>query len=163
NSKTDRLNFCHYSRRLIKLCLVEALSLIDFPICTVSILRAGNAFEYPIKEMLPQYSFGKILIQTNKETNEPEFHYLKLPHDIKDCHVLLFDPTISSGASEFKDHNVDEEDIIMITILLTPIGVQSILNAFPKVKIVTAALDDQINDDYHIIPGLGNFGKRFYG
>ncbi|KAF1743743.1 hypothetical protein MXB_3977 [Myxobolus squamalis] len=169
DSKTDRLSFCHHSHRLIKLCLVKALSLIDFEICFVSIMRAGECFEDVTKILLIDYCVGKILIQTNKETAEPEFHYLRLPSNISSCNVLLFDASISTGASALMairiliDHDVNEENVIMISLLLTPTGIQSILNAFPKVQIVSAAVDNKINSDYHIIPGFGNFGQRYYG
>ncbi|KAF1742097.1 LOW QUALITY PROTEIN: hypothetical protein MXB_5189 [Myxobolus squamalis] len=180
--KTDRLNFCHHSRRLIKLCLAKALSLLNFPICAVSVLRAGQAFDDSVKDLLQEYSLGKIIVETDEKTNEPQFHYFKLPADINNCHILLFDATITSGASalmaiktllvfnsifEIKDHNVREEDIILITLILTSEGVMAddnsvklILNEFPKLKIVSSAIDDKINEDYFIIPGFGNFGKR---
>ncbi|KAF0991524.1 hypothetical protein HZS_2524 [Henneguya salminicola] len=185
DSKTDRAIFCHNARRLMKLCIIEAISLFKFlkcsinndistnslvkNICTVSIMRAGEAFEDAAREILYEHSQGKILIQTNEKTDEPEFHYLKLPNDIRNKSILLFDATIASGAAAIMairvlmDHDVNEEDIIMTTLLLTPAGVQSIFNAFPGVKIVAAAIDNHVNTNYHIIPGLGNFGSRYFG
>lgn len=66
-------------------------------ICGVSILRAGETMEQALCDVLKDVRLGKILIQTNLETDEPELYYLRLPKDIKDYKVMLMDATVASG------------------------------------------------------------------
>ena len=61
------------------------------------------------------------------------------------------------------DHDVPEEKIVLLSLLMASPGIQSIAYAFPSVKMVTTAADATINEDYHIIPGIGNFGDRYFG
>lgn len=96
-------------------------------------------------------------------------HYNHLPKSISKGHVLLMDGTIATGAAALmairvlKDHHVPEENIIFVAMLAAPQGIHAIAYAFPKVKIVVSEIDDGLNDLLHIVPGIGNFGDRFYG
>uniref|UniRef100_A0A1A9VKR1 uridine/cytidine kinase n=1 Tax=Glossina austeni TaxID=7395 RepID=A0A1A9VKR1_GLOAU len=187
---TSRDEFIFYSKRLIRLVIEYALSLFPFKattvetpqgvlyegkrmatskICGVSILRAGETMEQAICDVCKDIRIGKILIQTNKETEEPELYYLRLPKDIREYKVILMDATVATGAAAMMairvllDHDVKEENIILASLLMAEIGVHSIAYAFPKVKIVTSAIDPEINDKFYVIPGIGNFGDRYFG
>ncbi|XP_050323658.1 uridine-cytidine kinase-like 1 isoform X1 [Bactrocera neohumeralis] len=187
---TSRDEFIFYSKRLIRLVIEYALSLFPFKtttvetpqgvlyegkrmgsrkICGVSILRAGETMEQAICDVCKDIRIGKILIQTNRNTGEPELYYLRLPKDIKDYKVILMDATVATGAAAMMalrvllDHDVPEENIILASLLMAEIGVHSIAYAFPKVKIVTSALDPEVNDKFYVIPGIGNFGDRYFG
>ena len=61
------------------------------------------------------------------------------------------------------DHDVPEERIVLLSLLMASPGIQSIAYAFPNVRMVTTAYDSEINEDFHIIPGIGNFGDRYFG
>ena len=61
------------------------------------------------------------------------------------------------------DHDVPEERIVLLSLLMASPGVQSIAYALPNVQMVTTAYDSEINEDFHIIPGIGNFGDRYFG
>ncbi|VDM33739.1 unnamed protein product [Hydatigera taeniaeformis] len=138
-------------------------------ICGVSILRAGEAFEPSLTAVCKDVRLGKILIQTNPETLEPELHYLRLPSDIKDCYVILMDSTVASGAAAIMamrvlvDHDVPEDHIILISLIMAIQGVHSVAYTYPNAHIVTSAIDPGLTDDYHILPGIGNFGDRYFG
>ncbi|XP_068147009.1 uridine-cytidine kinase-like 1 isoform X1 [Drosophila tropicalis] len=187
---TSRDEFIFYSKRLIRLVIEYALSLFPFKqttvetpqgvlyegkrmasrkICGVSILRAGETMEQAVCDVCKDIRIGKILIQTNLKTGEPELYYLRLPKDIKDYKVILMDATVATGAAAMMairvllDHDVPEENIILASLLMAEIGVHSIAYAFPKVKIVTSALDPEINSKFYVIPGIGNFGDRYFG
>ncbi|KII63682.1 Uridine-cytidine kinase-like 1 [Thelohanellus kitauei] len=189
---SDHTVFRNASIRLMRLCLMKSLSLVPLKgnlvtefernvvilnneICLVYIVRAGEPFNDAAKNVLYDYSEGRIFIQHNEFSGEPEvcnqlsqFHYLDLPDDIKDLQVLLCDGVIASGSSAMMairvliDHDVPEENIILTTLIVTPTGVNSISKAFPNIKIVTSAIDEEIDKCYEIIPGCGNFGTRFY-
>ncbi|KAL7056734.1 hypothetical protein AAHC03_020658 [Spirometra sp. Aus1] len=138
-------------------------------ICGVSILRAGEAFEPSLCVVCKDVRLGKILIQTNPETMEPELHYLRLPSDIKDCYVILMDSTVASGAAAIMamrillEHDVPEDHIIFISLIMAVQGAHSVAYTYPSAHIVTSAIDPGLTENYHILPGIGNFGDRYFG
>ena len=138
-------------------------------ICGVSILRAGETMEAGLTEVCKDIPVGKILIQTSRSTGEPELYYLRLPKDIKHHRVMLMDATVATGAAAMMairvllDHEVPEENINLVSLLMAESGVHTIAYAFPKVKIVTTAVDKAINDKFYVLPGIGNFGDRYFG
>ncbi|KAF7260387.1 hypothetical protein EG68_02006 [Paragonimus skrjabini miyazakii] len=138
-------------------------------VCGVSILRAGEALEHALCDVCKDVRLGKILIQTNPDTCEPELHYIRLPSDIKNCFVILMDSTVATGAAAIMamrilvEHDVPEERIILISILMAVQGVRSVAYTYPKAHIVTTAVDNALNEMFHILPGMGNFGDRYFG
>ncbi|XP_051155349.1 uridine-cytidine kinase-like 1 isoform X1 [Leptopilina boulardi] len=190
NRYTHRDEFIFYSKRLIRLVIEYALSLLPFQeiivdtpqgvpyhgkraatnkICGVSILRAGETMEQAVRDVCKDIRIGKILIQTNLQTGEPELYYLRLPKDIKDYKVILMDATVATGAAAMMairvllDHDVAEDNILLVSLLMAESGVHSIAYAFPRVKIVTSAVDPEINEKFYVLPGIGNFGDRYFG
>jgi len=190
NRETARDEFVFYSKRLIRLVIEFSLSLLPYEtvsvstpqgiqyegrrctvkkICGVSILRAGETMEQALSEVCKDIRIGKILIQTNWDSGEPELYYLRLPKDIKDYQVILMDATVATGAAAMMairvllDHDVPEENINLVSLLMAESGVHTIAYAFPRVKIVTTAVDPEINDKFHVLPGIGNFGDRYFG
>lgn len=190
DAAVSRDEFIFYSRRLMRLTLEHAASLLDYEscrvatpqgasytgarlsvgrVCGVSILRAGEAMEQALTEVFRHVSIGKVLIQTNPLTEEPELYYLRLPRDIKHSVVFLLDATVATGAAAMMalrvllEHDVPEERIIFCSLLMAASGVHNIAYAFPRVRIVTSAVDPMVNDKFYVIPGIGNFGDRFFG
>ncbi|XP_061760346.1 uridine-cytidine kinase-like 1 isoform X2 [Nerophis ophidion] len=192
NRETSRDEFIFYSKRLMRLLIERALSFLpsqlhvvqtpqgeDYEgrtfhgkgITGVSILRAGETMEPALRAVCKDVRIGKILIQTNQDTGEPEvqLHYLRLPKDISEDHVILMDCTVSTGAAAMMavrvllDHDVQEDKILLVSLLMAEMGVHSVAYAFPQVKIITTAVDKKVNDLFHIIPGIGNFGDRYFG
>ncbi|KAA8590948.1 hypothetical protein FQN60_001891 [Etheostoma spectabile] len=190
NKETSRDEFIFYSKRLMRLLIERALSFLpsqvrvvqtpqgeDYEgktfhgkmITGVSILRAGETMEPALRAVCKDVRIGKILIQTNQDTGEPELHYLRLPKDISEDHVILMDCTVSTGAAAMMavrvllDHDVQEDKILLVSLLMAEMGVHSVAYAFPQVKIITTAVDKEVNDLFHIIPGIGNFGDRYFG
>ncbi|XP_035242953.1 uridine-cytidine kinase-like 1 isoform X6 [Anguilla anguilla] len=135
----------------------------------VSILRAGETMEPALRAVCKDCRIGKILIQTNQDSGEPELHYLRLPKDISEDHVILMDCTVSTGAAAMMalrvllDHDVEEGRILLVSLLMAEMGVHSVAYAFPQVKIITTAIDKSVDELFHIIPGMGNFGDRYFG
>ncbi|KAG9332619.1 hypothetical protein JZ751_014717 [Albula glossodonta] len=181
NKDTSRDEFIFYSKRLMRLLIERALSFLpsqvhvvqtpqgqDYEgrtfhgkrITGVSILRAGETMEPALRAVCKDVRIGKILIQTNQDTGEPELHYLRLPKDISEDHVILMDCTVSTGAAAMMavrvllDHDVQEDKILLVSLLMAEMGVHSVAYAFPQVKIITTAVDKKVNDLFHIIPGI---------
>uniref|UniRef100_A0A671QG87 Uridine-cytidine kinase n=1 Tax=Sinocyclocheilus anshuiensis TaxID=1608454 RepID=A0A671QG87_9TELE len=190
NKETSRDEFIFYSKRLMRLLIEHALSFLPLKpvsvetpqetvyegkrlsgkrITGVSILRAGETMEQALMAVCKDIRLGKILIQTNHDTGEPELHYLRLPKDISEDYVILMDSTVSTGAAALMavrvllDHDVQEDKIFLLSLLMAEMGVHSVAYAFPKVRIITTAVDKKVNDEFHIIPGIGNFGDRYFG
>jgi uridine kinase len=190
NEQTSRDEFIFYSKRLMRLLTEFTLSLLDFKnvivdtpqnvkyhgkrldcnkICGVSIMRAGETMEQALCDVVKDVRLGKILIQTNQESDEPELIYLRLPRDIKDYQVILMDAAVATGAAAIMairvllDHDVPEANIFLCSLLMATTGVHSVAYAFPQVKIVTSHVDPELDGKFHIIPGFGNFADRYFG
>uniref|UniRef100_A0A3Q0S1W4 Uridine-cytidine kinase n=1 Tax=Amphilophus citrinellus TaxID=61819 RepID=A0A3Q0S1W4_AMPCI len=186
NKETSRDEFIFYSKRLMRLLIEHALTFLPSQTCVVqtpqgheyegcsyngkgitgvSILRAGETMEPALRAVCKDVRIGKILIQTNLDSGEPELHYLRLPKDISEDHVILMDSTVSTGAAAMMavrvllDHEVQEDKIMLVSLLMAELGVHSVAYAFPKVKIITTAVDKGLDDFLHVIPGI----DRYFG
>jgi len=138
-------------------------------ICGVSIVRAGESMEAGLRLVCRSIKIGKILIQRDEETAMPKLYYSKLPPNISKMSVLLLDPMLATGGSAIQatkvlvDNGVAAKDIVFINLVCCPEGVRAYAEAYPEVKIVSAALDTHLNEKKYIIPGLGDFGDRYFG
>ncbi|KAL2004563.1 hypothetical protein VTN00DRAFT_3448 [Thermoascus crustaceus] len=139
-------------------------------VCGVSILRAGASLEQGLRDCWSgSLNFGKILIQRDEETALPTLLYSKFPSDIKDRFVLLLEPMLATGGSAskaialLKDQGVPESHIVFVNVIASVHGLDIITKQFPQLNIVTAAIDDDLDAKQRIMPGLGDFGDRFYG
>jgi len=137
-------------------------------ICGVSIMRAGESMEDGLRSVCRSVRIGKILIQRDEETCQPTLFYDKLPEDIKDRFVLLLDPMFATGGSATMavkvliERGVPEERILFLNLIASPQGIKDFADRFPKLRIVTAFVDQGLDDKNYIIPGLGDFGDRYY-
>jgi uridine kinase len=116
-------------------------------VSAVIILRGGAAFETGLKRVIPDCRTGRVLIQSNIRTGEPELHYLKLPEDISTHDsVLLLDPQMSSGGAALMaiqvlvDHGVPQEKIVFVTYSAGKIGLNRLTKVFPRVKVVVCMI-----------------------
>lgn len=122
-------------------------------VSAVVILRAGSCLENGLKRVIPDCRTGRVLIQTNYRTGEPELHYQKLPTDIASHDsVLLLDPQMSSGGAALMavkvlvDHEVLEEKIVFVTYFAGKLGVNRLLKVFPKVKVVVCTIAEDFQE-----------------
>lgn len=119
----------------------------------VVILRGGSAFETGLRRTIPDCRTGRILIQTNEQTGEPELHYRSLPSCIKnDGLVMLLDPQMSTGNAALMavkvlvDHGIAEEKIVFVTYMAGKVGINRVHSAFPEVKVVVARLGEDMEN-----------------
>jgi uracil phosphoribosyltransferase len=149
---------------------VESLSVHSC--CAISILRAGDALLEAIRDCLPGLPVGKILIQRDEgsKDKEAQLHYVKLPKNIELIpHIILCDPMLATGGSAIlaiktlvDEYNVQANRIIFANMISCPEGLQALANQYPEVKVVTACVDECLNSEKYIVPGLGDYGDRFY-
>jgi len=114
---------------------------------------------------------GKIWIQRNEssKTKEAVHSSTKLPKDVKNQHVILCDPMLATGGSSItalrilvNEYGVDPSKIIFANVISCQEGLEAVFKSFPDVKIVTCFIDDGLNEDKFIMPGLGDYGDRFF-
>lgn len=138
-------------------------------ICGVSIVRAGESMEAGLRAVCKAIKIGKILIQRDEATALPKLFYSKLPPNVASMTVLLLDPMLATGGSAIEaikvlvGAGVSVERIVFVNLVCCPEGVRAMHAAFPQVKIVSSALDSHLDDRKYIIPGLGDFGDRYFG
>jgi uracil phosphoribosyltransferase len=153
-------------------------------ICGVSIMRAGEAMEQGLRDCCRSVRIGKILIQRDEETCEPTLFYDKLPEDIADRWVLLLDPMFATGmygilkmdkwtslikhtggsatmaVDVLKSRGVPEDRILFLNLIASPEGIDGFAKRFPKLRVVTAFIDQVCNLSYLEIGITANHGLR---
>ncbi len=133
----------------------------------VPILRAGLAMVNGALKIFPDAAVGHIGLVRDENTHTPIEYYKKLPPNIAGKKVLVVDPMLATGGSSaaalqmLKDSGA--KDIIFICIISAPEGINLITREHPDIPIYTAAIDDHLNENCYIVPGLGDAGDRIFG
>ena len=136
-------------------------------IALVPILRAGLGMVDGIHDLIPTARVGHIGLYRDERTLEPKEYYCKLPNDIDQRLVILLDPMLATGNSTvyaidlLKRHGVRK--IKFVSIVAAPEGVRRLQEKHPDVQAYSAALDDHLNENGYIVPGLGDCGDRLFG
>lgn len=135
-------------------------------VAVVPILRAGLGMVDGLLTLIPAAKVGHIGMYRDEKTHEPVFYYYKMPEG-KDRMVILTDPMLATGGSACDAIKRLKEDgythIRMVCLVASPQGVERVQREHPDVDIYTAALDDGLNKDCYILPGLGDAGDRIFG
>ncbi len=133
----------------------------------VPVLRAGLGMVDNMIALIPSAKIGHIGLYRDPRTHQPVEYYCKLPEDIANRQVFLVDPMLATGGSAvaaidfLKKHGC--RNIIMMNIIGCPEGIQAVQEAHPDVDLYLAAVDERLNDNAYIIPGLGDAGDRIFG
>ena len=133
----------------------------------VPILRAGLGMVDGMLALIPAAKVGHIGMYRNEETLEPVEYYCKLPADIAEREVIVLDPMLATGGSacdaitQIKKRGV--KNIKFIGLIGAPEGLKRLQESHPDVDIYMAALDDHLNENGYIVPGLGDAGDRIFG
>lgn len=146
---------------------MDAPALEGRKLALVSILRAGNGLLDGILELVPAARVGVVGLYRDPETLQPVQYYNKLPSDLDERWTIVVDPMLATGNSSAKAveliKDAGAKNVIFLCLLAAPEGVQRMQEAHPDVRIVTASLDDHLNDHGYIVPGLGDAGDRMFG
>ncbi len=149
------------------LCEMDAPALAGRKLALVSILRAGNGLLDGILELIPSARVGFVGLYRDEETLQPVQYYCKLPQDLGDRLVIAVDPMLATGNSSAAAVDLlkaaGARNIRFLCLLAAPEGVARMKEAHPDVPIVTAALDERLNEKGYIVPGLGDAGDRMFG
>ncbi|KAK3200073.1 hypothetical protein Dsin_023488 [Dipteronia sinensis] len=188
DAQTTKHDFVFYADRLIRLVVEHGLGHLPFTekqvitptgsvytgvdfckrLCGVSVIRSGESMENALRACCKGIKIGKILIHREGD-NGQQLIYEKLPQDISERHVLLLDPILGTGNSAVQaislliSKGVPEPNIIFLNLISAPQGVHVVCKSFPRIKIVTSEIDIGLNEDFRVVPGMGEFGDRYFG
>ena len=132
----------------------------------ISVLRAGLGLMDGVQQLIPNISFGYIGVQRNEETAQPENYYQKLP-DLVHKNEFILEPMLATGGSlsfaiePVKKYN--PKNIHALTVISAPEGINKIKENHPDITLVTASIDEKLDDNWYIVPGLGDMGDRLFG
>lgn len=133
----------------------------------VPILRAGLGMVDAMVQLIPSAKIGHIGLYRDPETHKPVEYYCKLPEDVENRQVFVVDPMLATGGSavdaiaQIKKRGA--KSIKFLAIIAAPEGLERLHAAHPDVDIYVAALDEKLNENGYIIPGLGDAGDRIFG
>lgn len=185
DSRTDAIRFRHTIKELTKQLTYEALK--NFPlikqntptwlgnndldtideenIIVVTVLRAGMPMLDSVVDLLPNAVSGFLAMKRNETTHKSVLYYDRLP-ECKDKTILLVDPMVATGGSMCDAIELiksrEPSRIITLNIIASPEGLEVVNSAYPDVDIYIAQIDERLNNDKYIIPGLGDAGDRSY-
>ena len=146
---------------------MQAPALSGKKLVLVPILRAGQGLLDGLLELVPSARVGHIGLYRDHDTLRPVQYYLKLPADIGARSVVLLDPMLATGNSAVaaidRLKEAGAQDICFLCLLAAPEGVKAVAASHPDVRIFTAAVDDRLDENGYIVPGLGDAGDRMYG
>ena len=133
----------------------------------VPILRAGLGMVDNMIALIPSAKIGHVGLYRDPETHQPVEYYCKLPEDIANRQVFVVDPMLATGGSAIAAIEFLKKrgckNIIMMNVIGCPEGVKAVQEAHPDVALYLAAVDERLNDQAYIIPGLGDAGDRIFG
>jgi uracil phosphoribosyltransferase len=140
--------------------------LLDGDVVAVPILRAGLGLLEAVTDLLPDVRVGYAGLERDETTLQPTSYYCKVP-ELPGHTVLLLDPMLATGGSaSFATTLLKERgatDVRLVCVVAAPEGVQRLASDHPDVRVITAGLDQGLNDVGYIVPGLGDFGDRLFG
>ncbi len=133
----------------------------------IPILRAGMGMVDGIRNLIPTAKVGFIGMYRDEETLEPHEYFCKLPNEIKEGICLVVDPMLATGGSAIAAINLlkskGAKDIRFVCLVAAPEGVKALEDAHPDIQIYIASLDEKLNEQGYIVPGLGDCGDRLFG
>ncbi len=149
------------------ICKMTAKKVRGRKLAIVPILRAGMGMVKGIQTLVPVAKVGHIGLYRNETTHEPVVYYCKLPEDIQERLVIVTDPMLATGGSACDALKMLKErgckNIRMMCLVAAPEGIERVQREHPDVDIYVAAIDEKLNEDAYIVPGLGDAGDRIFG
>ncbi len=137
------------------------------PIVLVPILRAGLGLSDAIHQLVPEAIVAHIGIARCEETAQPRPYYAKLPVVLHEADVFVLDPMLATGGSASftlkQLKAAGAERLTFVSVVSSPQGLEALHEAHPDVPVVTAAIDEGLNENFYIVPGLGDAGDRCFG
>lgn len=183
---TDLQKFRHHSDQMCQLLFAEAIRGLEFKtvqietpleamdshkladeVIVVPVLRAGLAMLFGAMHLLPKSKIGFVGLQRNEETAVAQEYYWKLPPITPHSVVIVTDPMLATGGSILHLlRRVSQEKpkaLRVVCVIASPEGIAAVHQEFPSVEIYAAHVDSHLNEKKYIVPGLGDYGDRYFG
>lgn len=142
-------------------------SLTGKKVAIVPILRAGIGMVDGMLELIPAAKVGHVGLYRDETTLEPVEYFVKLPADIAERQLLVVDPMLATGGSAIMAIDLLKKrgatNIKFVCLVAAPEGIKALQDAHPDIDIYTAGLDEKLNEEGYIVPGLGDAGDRLFG
>ncbi len=149
------------------ICRTTVKELAGKKLAVIPILRAGLGMVEGVLTMIPSAKVGHIGLYRNEETLEPVEYYCKIPKDCSERDVFVVDPMLATGGSAIAAiqmlKNRGVKNMRFLCVIAAPEGVKKLQEAHPDVDIYIGALDEHLNENGYIVPGLGDAGDRIFG
>ncbi|MBQ8562576.1 MAG: uracil phosphoribosyltransferase [Firmicutes bacterium] len=149
------------------MCKAKVNMLQGEDIAIVPILRAGLGFVDGLLSLVPNAKVGHVGLYRDPKTHKPVEYYCKLPSDLSKRKIFVVDPMLATGGSAVAAIDFIKKrggkDIVFMCLIAAPEGLTKLMNLHKDVDVYVAALDDHLNEDDYIIPGLGDAGDRLFG
>lgn len=149
------------------ICRMTAKKISGRKLAIVPILRAGLGMVDGLLKLIPVAKVGHIGLYRDEQTHLPVEYYCKLPDDIEERLVIVTDPMLATGGSACDAITMLKKrgckHIRLMCLVAVPEGVRKVQETHPDVKIFVAAVDDHLNENAYIVPGLGDAGDRIFG
>lgn len=142
---------------------------LSHDVVLVPVLRSGLALLYPFLRYFPKSRVGFIGMKRDEKTAIAHNYYINLPSITAQDRVIILEPMIATGGSGIgtlnilKERGVPEEHILYVAVIAAPEGIAKIRARYPKVHFIIAQTDQALNAEHWIVPGLGDFGDRYFG
>lgn len=187
NKDTKIAEFRRHSDQLCQLLFAEAIRGLDFKdkiiktpmskthvsklkdeVIIIPILRSGLAMLFGAMNLLPKSKIGFVGLERDEQTAQAHEYYWKMPAIRENSVVIITDPMLATGGSILHvirklKQETQPKQIRVVAVVSAPEGVKAIQQEFPKIEIFTAALDSHLNQIKFIVPGLGDYGDRYFG
>ena len=149
------------------ICKTTVKELAGKKLAVIPILRAGLGMVEGVLTLIPSAKVGHIGLYRNEETLEPVEYYCKIPKDCSERDVFVVDPMLATGGSAIAAiqmlKNRGVKNMRFLCVIAAPEGVKKLQEAHPDVDIYIGALDEHLNENGYIVPGLGDAGDRIFG
>lgn len=146
---------------------MDAPVLIGKKLVFISVLRAGNGLLEGMLDLIPSARVGHVGLYRDPDSLVAVEYYFKVPDELDERKVIIVDPMLATANSSIaavqRVKEAGAKDIKFVCLLAAPEGIEAFQEVHPDVPIITAAIDDHLNDHGYIVPGLGDAGDRIYG
>jgi len=135
----------------------------------IAILRSGIAMIPSFLRFFPSSPIGFVGIHRNEKTAKPNQYYENIPPIASECPILLLDPMVATGGSASKAVSVLKkkgaslQQITLVSFIASSEGLARFQTAYPETSVIVAQVDDSLDKNHFIVPGLGDFGDRYFG
>jgi len=149
------------------ICVTKCKMLSGKKMAIVPILRAGLGMVDGMLRIIPAAKVGHIGLYRDEETLQPVEYFCKLPQDIQERDVIVTDPMLATGGSAMDAISLlkkrGAKNIRLMCLIAAPEGVEAVVKAHPDVNIYVALIDEKLDGNGYIVPGLGDAGDRLFG